>query len=616
MNRVHLNVLLLVVLLASGNVGCWSSTDSRDTRSAASSVSAVELGRRPQSELAKTEASSRFDATNGNNEFAGLAESKQRHIWEIEHISFELETRFGQWLTEVLKRHETSRLIESLRLNPTVNILDRARSSTTRHSVISYMARDERTTGTVTANGDEFAEFLMGYVVNLHQISSITFRVVDVRSHSRNHAVTEIDFTAFLSGTGVDSEGKPACFESTHDIALHFRDESEIASPGVVCRWQVKSERFGRSDCPLMEEVTEQTLLNRIEIHDNWNATLESQFQYNFQIAVDDFNRDGYLDIVLCCGDGPQYLLQSERGERFVDVSSDVGLPSRKDESAKAFLATWIDYDNDAYPDLLLGNRLYKNLEGKHFRDVTQSSGLTVLSDPMGCAIADYDCDGWLDLYMLYHHSDASSIPNKSGWIGDDESGLPNQLWRNEGNGTFRDVTESVNAGSGRRQSFAAAWMYLGSDRYPDVYVVNDFGTNVLLENRGSGQFRDVTQAFGVGDFSTSMGVASGDLDGDGATDLYVANMYSTVGRRIISQLSDRDYPPGVFPQIKGSCAGSCLYTRDTQRGPFHEASDDWGIGSVGWAHAPALIDLDADGYLDIHATSGFMSFHRDKPDG
>ena len=123
------------------------------------------------------------------------------------------------------------------------------------------------------------------------------------------------------------------------------------------------------------------------------------------------------------------------------------------------------------------------------------------------------------------------------------------------------------------------------------------------------------TACSGTSDFATSMAVAAGDLNNDGRSELYVANMYSKMGRRIIAHVSEEDYPAGIFQQIQGSCAGNRLYSNRAD-GTYHEFSDEAGVNAVGWAYAPAMVDLDSDGWLDLYATTGFISFDRHKPDG
>jgi len=263
----------------------------------------------------------------------------------------------------------------------------------------------------------------------------------------------------------------------------------------------------------------------------------------------------------------------------------------------------------------VLGDRLYHNDQGKKFTDVTVASGLGFLPECMGCLVADYDCDGRLDLYVLYQKSLGAAPRAREQWVDETGSGLENQLWRNEGNAKFRNVTRQTRTGGGRRHTHAAAWFFLDDDHLPDLYLANDFGRNVVLQNQADGVFVDVSQDTSANGFATSMGVASGDLDNDGHSDIYVANMYSKMGRRIIGQVSANDYPSGVFQQIQGSCAGNRLY-RSRPGHAFSEVSSLAGVNAVGWAYAPVLGDFDTDGQLDIYATTGFLSFDRNKPDG
>jgi hypothetical protein len=139
---------------------------------------------------------------------------------------------------------------------------------------------------------------------------------------------------------------------------------------------------------------------------------------------------------------------------------------------------------------------------------------------------------------------------------------------------------------------------------------------NVLLRNRGDGTFEDVTASTGTGDYSTSMGVSSGDLDNDGTIELYVGNMYSKQGRRVVAHVAKDDYPPGIYEMIIGSLAGNRLYRRSSSGPHYDELSLDLGVNTVGWAHAPAMVDLDGDGWLDLYATAGYNSMDPEKPDG
>jgi hypothetical protein len=120
------------------------------------------------------------------------------------------------------------------------------------------------------------------------------------------------------------------------------------------------------------------------------------------------------------------------------------------------------------------------------------------------------------------------------------------------------------------------------------------------------------------------MGVAAGDVDNDGNIDLYVANMYSKAGNRVISNVASGTYPEQTMATLRSFLAGSQLH-RNQGSGAMGQGSGSpafeqfgqvWQVASVGWAYGPALVDLDNDGWLDIYATAGFMSQDRNKPDG
>ncbi|MEC9093131.1 MAG: VCBS repeat-containing protein, partial [Planctomycetota bacterium] len=352
----------------------------------------------------------------------------------------------------------------------------------------------------------------------------------------------------------------------------------------------------------------------RFSLPDNWSRKVSEAKQFLFQIAVEDFDADGDFDIAVATYEGIPFLLCQEGG-KFVDRSRELGLGTWVSGGpTKSALAGWIDFNNDGFPDLLMGQSLYRNVGGLRFKNVTTESGYQAGFDPHGVTVADYNNDGLLDFYISRSHRYQQEV-DRAGWVGDEESGTPNTLWKNLGNGKFQDVTVESHSGGGSRTTFTSSWFFFDEDHYPDLYIANDFAKNVVLRNRGDGSFEDVSDISGAADFATSMGVATGDLDNDGSTEIYVANMYSKMGRRIISHVSAADYPAEIFPQIQGSCAGNRLYRKQNQ-GQYSDVTAMAGVNEVGWAFAPLMCDFDGDGLLDLYATTGFMSFNREKPDG
>ena len=552
-----------------------------------------------------------------------LAIEKQKYIWKIEHAAFELEQKFGKTLSRALQQRDTDVIQGFCRAG--FEALLPIAEQPSRYD-LGYLREDRmdvRGGPSASHGAGEFASYLQSQFSDFEKIEKITCRVLDLHADNDDPATGYWDVTLYLAGIGKDRQQAFVEFTSEHLLRCYFTDDQAIENGTILDRWTVRSDAHRRSALPLFEEVTQQVGLDQVDIQDNWNVGKDKVRQYHTQMAVADFDQDGFLDIALASSNGRWRLLRSIAGERFEDATRECGLPAWADEEPRSrsvidqvYLATWIDFDNDGFPDLILGDRLFRNHSGRRFEDVTDTAGLVFGYNPRGCVVADYDCDGRLDLYVLYQLSGTVDREKTPGWVGDDETGVENHLWRNAGDGRFVNTTSDANAGGGKRQSFAASWFHANDDHYPDLYIANDFGTNVLLLNQGNGRFLDGSAEAGVSDYATSMGVATGDLTGDGRPEIYVANMFSKMGRRIIAHVAPEDYPPGVFEQIQGSCAGNRLYAAQAGGSRYQEISEDSGVNSVGWAYAPALADFDSDGQLDIYATTGFLSYQRGKPDG
>jgi hypothetical protein len=273
-------------------------------------------------------------------------------------------------------------------------------------------------------------------------------------------------------------------------------------------------------------------------------------------------------------------------------------------------VACWIDIDGDGWDDLVLANRVFRNREGKRFEDYTDRARLRLPPDTISLVVADYDRDGKLDLYATRTGSGTASS-----WL-DGRSGhdAGNHLFRNLGGWQFEDVTAKAGAGGGQRSTFTAVWFDANNDGWPDLYVTNEFGNALLLENRGDGTFRERTLGQGDLDFGT-MGAAAGDLDNDGNIDIYSADMYSKAGTRVISNIPPGVYPEGLMSKLRRFVAGSQVHlNKGSFR--FEQAGVALQVNAVGWPYGAALADLDNDGWLDVFATAGHMSRDRNKPDG
>lgn len=544
-------------------------------------------------------------------DFAGLDLGRQREIWDAEHVTFEIETYVAKPFVDALKKRDQERM-ETLLLPGFSGSVpsQQAVEQPIAQSGVAEETIEVRDPISVDRSG--FVSYLLTILRPIESPQSGRLRVLKIRRHDASSPRWHLEVLLHLEGLG--RSGQLIEYESTGQMEVLVEGDAQVRSgEEIVASWSIAQQTLRGAEGTLFEEVTQRAGLDRIPIPDNWQIPLDRVRQYVAQYAVEDADLDGDLDIAAATADGDCLLFRQEQG-RFVEVSGQVGITPERDLDLRSYLAHWIDVDADGFPDLLLGSRLYRNLSGQRFEEFPDNAGLRIKFNPMGATVADFDADGHQDLYVLYQRELDPQRDTTPSWVGDDDSGALNQLWRNLGEGRFRNVTSEARAAGGSRHTFAAAWLHANEDILPDLYIANDFGGNTLLINSGGGQFEDVSETANVADFATSMGVAAGDIDDDGRSDIYVANMFSKMGRRIIAQVGPQDYPDGIHDQLLGSCAGNRLYS--VRDGQYREISERLGINQVGWAYAPAFLDVDGDSDLDIYATCGFLSFDRHKPDG
>ena len=543
-----------------------------------------------------------------------LSVEKQELVWEAEHYTFLIETYFGKKLVKAMKAKDRD-AIENLFAEQVESKTIGISHDTGTHNDYGLLKESKWTADGNLANGalGETVDFIMKMIEPFQKVERAKVRVIKISPmEKKGHWQTELLVAAY----GTNSEKKPIRMRSHHEVKFNAEKKSLVRKGNSAYEWIAKDVDQSTSTGKFFEEKTAGSGLEKLEIRDNWKVPHAEISLYHFQYAVDDFNRDGWLDIAVATYKGIPYLLEGGPNFKFRECAELFGIaPWQPGVQNHNCLVLWIDYNNDEYPDLLINRRLYQNFKGIRFKDVTEESGLVFGFDPMGGTVVDYNCDGLLDLYVLYQKK-LDQSPKGLAWVGDEQGGTTNVLYRNDGNGKFTDVTVEANAGGGNRSTFANTWFFLDDDHYPDVYIANDFAKNPLLQNNGDGTFNDVTDETRTGDYATSMGIASGDINNDGNNELYVANMFSKMGRRIIGQVTDTDYDDGVYTLIKGSCAGNRLYEMNGDGIKFDDMTLEADVNEVGWAYGPALFDFDADGFLDIYATTGLASFDREKPDG
>ena len=339
--------------------------------------------------------------------------------------------------------------------------------------------------------------------------------------------------------------------------------------------------------------------------------------------AVADVDGDGCEDLFLP-GRPNATLYKNNCDGTFTDVTTQWGIP--RPFPAVASGAVFFDYDNDGRPDLFVtavkgGNRLFHNVAGKDGRprlvDVTEQAGIPEGEWSSTAAVADYDRDGFLDVYVVRmgDHEKSTPKPNYQA-----ENGLPNQLLHNNRDGTFTEVARAARVAD-HGWGLAGAWGDYDGDGFPDLYIANEYGFSVLYRNKGDGTFEDVSEASGARIRTAGMGVAWGDYDGDGRLDLFVSAMYANSRWALFHP----DFPApipwyyrwlGHFTSevkrrsdeiVEDLTRGSTLL-RNNGNGTFTDVSEKAGVRDAQWGWGAEFLDYDNDGKLDIFSLNGFVT--------
>ena len=347
---------------------------------------------------------------------------------------------------------------------------------------------------------------------------------------------------------------------------------------------------------------------------DFWRARLENYLGIYYDglrgMAICDVNGDGLEDVYLCEPGGlPNRLFVQLPDGLLRDVSAESGI----DLFESTRTALFVDLDNDGDQDMVTPIekqvQFFSNDGTGHFTREAKLpfEGQTALS----LAAADYDQDGNIDVYACFYHGQDEEESNRTPAplpYHDARSGGYNHLLRNEGNWSFRDVTDDVGLDDNNdRWSFASVWDDYDNDGDLDLYVANDFGRNNLYRYDG-GTFTDVAGPAGAEDMNFGMSAAFGDYNRDGWMDIYVSNMFSSAGGRISFQPGfQTDGTDEAIAAFQRMSAGNTLL-RNAGDGTFRNVSSKARVGVGRWAWGSIFADVNNDGWEDIVVANGLAT--------
>ena len=279
-------------------------------------------------------------------------------------------------------------------------------------------------------------------------------------------------------------------------------------------------------------------------------------------VSFVDYNNDGWDDLTIATETGKSIRFFKNNSGTFVEDTS----ISINDGSLETKQILWVDFDNDDDKDLFITSRqgtikLFRNDGNFSFQDISSQAGLTSFADSTwGASFGDYNNDGFLDIFLAFLKTGNTQ---------------PNALLKNNGDGTFTNVSASAGINQINDPTFCAAFFDYNNNGQQDIFVTNHkYDQSYLYKNNGDGTFSDVSVSSGANIFADGMSSTIGDYNNDGWFDIYVTN--SAAGNFHLKNNGDN-----TFSRVE-----------DTMGTKFSNVS--WGA---------VFLDGDNDSYLDLYVS-------------
>ena len=295
-------------------------------------------------------------------------------------------------------------------------------------------------------------------------------------------------------------------------------------------------------------------------------------------VAAGDYDNDGWIDLYVTRGTiGPNLLYKNLGNGSFAEVGANAGVAIQESNNTGAVFA---DYDGDGWLDLFVGGAndtqptLFHNSGDGSFEDVTASSGLTEMLISFGGSYADIDKDGDLDLWINH-------------WLWNQWGAF---LWENNGDGTFSDITVAAGIPNNFAADNATNFADFNNDGWPDILISGDYGTSQILLNNQDGTFT-VTTTDVISD-ENGMGGAVADYDNDGDLDWFVSSVYDVLGQQ---------------EGVNWGATGNRLYQNQGD-GSVIDVTEESGMRIGYWGWGSCFADFNNDAHLDLFHVNGWTA--------
>ncbi|WP_034044558.1 VCBS repeat-containing protein [Wocania ichthyoenteri] len=342
-------------------------------------------------------------------------------------------------------------------------------------------------------------------------------------------------------------------------------------------------------------------------------------------VAAADFNNDGLQDLFFTSNIYPNKLFLNKGDFKFEDITEQAGIVKRTGFDAGVSIA---DINNDGFVDIYinragwytgnerLANMLYINNGNLTFTEQASKYGIADTNRSISSTFFDYDKDGDLDLYITNAPSDFNlsgalldleKIPIQKEKIENSKSA--DKLYRNNGNGSFEDVSEAAGIIPDLGFGLHAQVGDLNNDGWPDIYVSNDFiMPDFAYINNGNGTFTDKKETLFKHISYYSMGADFADINNDGLSDLMVADMSPedyVRSKTTMSMMSIDRFNTMTSNGYHHQYMHNVLQLNNGGNSAFSEIANLSGISKTDWSWATLFADFDLDGYNDLYVTNG-----------